>query len=41
VLCPVPGCKNKGAPIFGMLCKEHSKISKEERAKLFAARRKK
>jgi hypothetical protein len=22
-LCPVPGCKNVAAPIFGMLCKEH------------------
>ena len=38
-LCPVPGCANKGAPIFGMMCKEHKDLPKEERQKLFADRR--
>lgn len=26
--CPVPGCKNVAAPIFGMLCKEHKATPK-------------
>jgi hypothetical protein len=38
-LCPVPGCKNPGAPAFGMMCKVHKDIPKVERDRLFAARR--
>lgn len=26
--CPVPGCKNRAAPVFGMVCGEHKKVSK-------------
>jgi hypothetical protein len=26
--CPVPGCKNKAAPIFGMVCSEHKGVKK-------------
>lgn len=26
--CPVPGCKNKAAPIFGMVCAKHKNVSK-------------
>ena len=26
--CPVPGCKNRAAPVFGMVCGEHRKVSK-------------
>ncbi len=37
--CPVPGCTNRAAPRFGMLCKEHKDIPKAEREKYFAARR--
>jgi len=39
LLCPFPGCTNKGAPVFGMMCKEHKDLPKEERDKLFANRR--
>lgn len=38
-LCPYPNCKNKAAPIFGMMCKEHKDVPKAERDKYFAARR--
>jgi len=38
-LCPVPGCKNKAAPVFGMVCRDHKDLPKAERDKLFAARR--
>jgi hypothetical protein len=38
--CPVPGCKNKAAPVFGMMCRDHKDLPKAERDKLFAARRK-
>jgi hypothetical protein len=26
--CPVPGCKNKVAPIFGMVCADHKGVKK-------------
>lgn len=27
-LCPVPGCKNPAAPVFGMVCRDHKDVSK-------------
>jgi hypothetical protein len=27
-LCPVPGCSNLAAPVFGMVCAEHKGVSK-------------
>jgi hypothetical protein len=27
-LCPVPGCKNPAAPVFGMVCAKHKDVSK-------------
>jgi hypothetical protein len=27
-LCPVPGCKNRAAPIFGMVCSDHKDVAK-------------
>jgi hypothetical protein len=27
-LCPVPGCHNAAAPVFGMVCSEHKNVSK-------------
>jgi hypothetical protein len=27
-LCPVPGCKNRAAPIFGMVCAKHKDLPK-------------
>jgi hypothetical protein len=27
-LCPVPGCKNPAAPVFGMVCAKHKDIAK-------------
>jgi hypothetical protein len=27
-LCPVPGCKNPAAPVFGMVCSEHKGLPK-------------
>ena len=27
-LCPVPGCKNKAAPIFAMVCSDHKDLPK-------------
>jgi hypothetical protein len=27
-LCPVPGCKNPAAPVFGMVCAKHQNVSK-------------
>jgi hypothetical protein len=29
-LCPVPGCKNPAAPIFGMVCKDHKNVAKSK-----------
>jgi hypothetical protein len=29
-LCPVPGCKNLAAPVFGMVCKDHKNVAKSK-----------
>ena len=31
--CPVPGCKNVAAPVFGMVCKDHKNVAKSKIAK--------
>ena len=38
-LCPVPGCKNPAAPVFGMVCAKHKDVSKTQIAKYREARR--
>jgi hypothetical protein len=38
-LCPVPGCKNKAAPIFGMVCSAHKGVSKAKIRRYREARR--
>jgi hypothetical protein len=38
-LCPVPGCKNTAAPIFGMVCAKHKDLPKAK-IKAFRAARK-
>lgn len=38
-LCPVPGCKNPAAPIFGMVCGKHKALSKATIKKYREARR--
>ena len=38
-LCPVPGCKNPAAPVFGMVCKEHKNLAKSKIKKYRDARR--
>jgi len=38
-LCPVPGCQNVAAPIFGMVCKEHRKVAKSKIKKYREERR--
>jgi len=38
-LCPVPGCKNPAAPIFGMVCKEHKNVAKSKIKKYREQRR--
>jgi hypothetical protein len=38
-LCPVPGCKNTAAPIFGMVCAKHKDLPKAKIAKFREARR--
>lgn len=38
-LCPVPGCKNVAAPIFGMVCKEHKNVAKSKIKKYREQRR--
>jgi hypothetical protein len=38
-LCPVPGCKNLAAPVFGMVCKEHKNLSKAKIKKYREQRR--
>jgi hypothetical protein len=38
-LCPVPGCKNPAAPVFGMVCKEHKKVAKSKIKKYREERR--
>lgn len=38
-LCPVPGCKNLAAPVFGMVCKEHKNLAKAKIKKYREQRR--
>jgi hypothetical protein len=38
-LCPVPGCKNVAAPIFGMVCKDHKNVAKSKIKKYREERR--
>jgi hypothetical protein len=39
-LCPVPGCKNPAAPVFGMVCAKHKDISKAKIKEYRDARKK-
>jgi len=39
VFCPVPGCKNVAAPVFGMVCGEHRDVPKAKIKKYRAARK--
>jgi hypothetical protein len=39
-LCPVPGCKNPAAPVFGMVCAKHKDIPKAKIKEYRDARRK-
>jgi hypothetical protein len=38
-LCPVPGCTNPAAPVFGMVCKDHKDVAKSTIKKYREARR--
>jgi len=38
-LCPVPGCNNLAAPVFGMVCKDHKKVAKSKIKKYRLERR--
>jgi hypothetical protein len=38
-LCPVPGCTNRAAPVFGMVCSKHKDLPKAEIKKHREARR--
>jgi hypothetical protein len=38
-LCPVPGCKNRAAPIFGMVCSAHKGVAKSKIKQYREARR--
>jgi len=38
-ICPVPGCKNVAAPIFGMVCKDHKNVAKAKIKKYREERR--
>lgn len=38
-LCPVPGCKNVAAPVFGMVCKDHKNVAKSKIKKYWAERK--
>jgi hypothetical protein len=38
-LCPVPGCKNPAAPIFGMVCAKHKDLPKAKIKKYRERRR--
>jgi hypothetical protein len=38
-LCPVPGCTNRAAPVFGMVCSKHKDLPKSEIRKFREARR--
>lgn len=40
-LCPVPGCKNRAAPVFGMVCAKHKGVPKSKIKQYREARRKK
>jgi hypothetical protein len=40
-LCPAPGCKERAAPVFRMLCKKHKGAPKATVTKWREARRKK
>jgi hypothetical protein len=37
--CPVPGCKNAAAPVFGMVCAKHKDVAKTKIKKYREARR--
>jgi hypothetical protein len=37
--CPVPGCKNPAAPVFGMVCAKHKDVAKSKIKKYREARR--
>lgn len=39
VFCPVPGCKNVAAPVFGMVCGQHKDVPKAKIKKYRAARK--
>jgi len=38
-LCPVPGCTNRAAPVFGMVCAKHKDLPKAAIKKYREARR--
>ena len=38
-LCPVPGCKNLAAPVFGMVCTDHKNVAKSKIKKYREERR--
>jgi hypothetical protein len=38
-LCPVPGCKNPAAPVFGMVCSDHKNVPKAKIKKYREARK--
>jgi hypothetical protein len=38
-LCPMPGCKNPAAPVFGMVCAKHKDVPKAQIKKFREARR--
>jgi hypothetical protein len=38
-LCPVPGCSNPAAPVFGMVCVKHKDLPKRKIKKFREARR--
>jgi hypothetical protein len=37
--CPVPGCKNAAAPVFGMVCAKHKDVAKTKIKKYREARK--
>jgi hypothetical protein len=37
--CPVPGCKNAAAPVFGMVCAKHKEVAKTKIKKYREARK--
>jgi hypothetical protein len=37
--CPVPGCKNRAAPVFGMVCADHKNLPKAKIKKYRELRR--